>query len=228
LPGFESSLLPPSFDNTNSGPVPLCFSICFCGVRYTNVWINEAGNVTLDGPFSGHDLQVPTFAPAKRLCNLDRAIFAPFWADVDTTGAGTVGWGCSCAFVPGIGTRSAFGATWRGVGYQKGKADKTNSFQVIIIDRSDRALGDFDLQYRYASIQWDTADSCFGMGGLCLAGAGIPARAGYGHGTNCCSELPGSGKCDALLDSGGNALVKNHLGAGPAGVFTWQFKNCAP
>jgi len=230
LPGFESNLLPPSFDNTNSGSVSLCFSICFCGTRYTNIWINEAGNVTLDGPFSGHDLQVPTFAPAKRLCSLDRAIFAPFWADVDTTGVGIVGWGCSCAFVPGIGTRSAFGATWRGVGYQKGNIDKTNSFQVIIIDRSDRALGDFDLQYRYSGIQWDTADSCFGNNGLCLPGgvAGIPARAGYAGGTNCCFELPGSGKCDALLDSGSNALVKNHLGPGPAGVFTWQFKNCSP
>jgi Nidogen-like len=166
--------------------------------------------------------------PSPRLADLQRVIFAPFWADADTTtnGSGSVGWGCGCGFaVPGK-WRPAFGVTWRNVGYYKGGADKSNGFQMLIIDRSDRGRGSFDLQYRYAAIQWDTADPAFGRDGLCDLGAGFPARVGYANGTNCPPvELTGSGVCGALLDTGGNALINGSLGQGPAGVYTWHFTN---
>jgi hypothetical protein len=225
LPGFESAFLPPSSNNVSIS-VPTCFGFCFCGTFYTNVWINNDGTVSLDGPFGG---QAPErFTPATPMCQLNRKLFAPFWSHVDTQppSVGTVGWGCSCAFVPGIGARPAFGITWRGVGYFGGHADKSNSFQLLIIDRSDRSSGGFDLQFRYAGLQWDTARSCFGLGGLCDFGGGIPARAGYAGGTNCCAELPGSGFCGRLLDNGVNSLVTGHSTAYPNGVYILQVTNC--
>ncbi len=225
LDGFESNFLRPSFDNPSTNIPFSCFSpFRFCGNTYTNLWINQDGNVTLDDPFGGH--VPPSFVPALPLTNLQRVIFAPFWADVDTTtnGSGTVGWGCGCVLVNSNNTRrAAFGITWRNVSYYKNHRDKTNSFQMLIIDRSDLGTNFFDLQYRYGTIQWDTADSASGMGGLCNFGAGFPARVGFASGTNGV-ELPGSGVCNALLDNGRNSLAHSTTN----GVFTWRFTNCVP
>jgi hypothetical protein len=231
LAGFESTFLPHSSDNISSN-VSTCFTFCFCGTTHSNLWINNDGNVTLDGPFGGHDLAaiVRSFEPGTPLCSIRHSIFAPFWADIDTAppGSGTVGWGCACAFVRGIGARPAFGVTWRGVGFFKGHSDKTNSFQLLIIDRSaDGAQGDFDVQYRYETMQWDAAESAAGAaGGLCFGGVGEPARVGFAGGAGCCFELPGSFRCGELIDGGAHALVSNHTPGNPNGVYTFHFANC--
>jgi hypothetical protein len=231
LPGFESSFLPPSSDDISSN-VPTCFSFCFCGTTHSNLWINNDGNVTLDGPFGGHGTGAPvkSFRPVMPLCSIAHAIFAPFWADIDTVppGTGTVGWGCGCAFVPGIGARPAFGVTWRGVGYFKGHSGKTNSFQLLIIDRSaDGAPGDFDLQYRYQGMQWEVAESgSESADGLCFVPTDPAARSGFAGGPACCFELPGSFRCGELIDGGAHALVSNHTPGNPDGVYTWHFTNC--
>ena len=40
------------------------------------------------------------------------------------------------------------------------------SFQVIVIDRSDLGAGDFDVEFNYARIPWETGDASGGIGGL--------------------------------------------------------------
>jgi hypothetical protein len=193
--------------------------------------------VALDGAFGGDDWTTTPNLPWTSLSNLQRVIFAPFWADVDTTtnGSGTVGYGTNCVYLgTDTGWRGAFGITWAGVSYvsyEVPRTNRANSFQMLLIDRSDMTNGDFDLQYRYQSIQWDTADSASGRGGFCQldGGSPSPARAGFAS-TNsvCCFELPGSGACGALLDGGTNALTGTHSVGYPAGVYTWHFRNGAP
>jgi hypothetical protein len=241
LPGFDLVALPRSNDNP-SVPVTNCFRFCFCGRFYTNVFVNNDGNVTLDRPFGGHR-RPPTgpasYEPSVGLADLGFPIFAPFWADVDTgtNGSGTVGWGCSCVLVDGAPCR-ALGVTWRNVGYFPDigdRSDKANSFQLLIIERTNQfGASGFDLQYRYETINWDTASSGHGTKGLCVTlptgdAGGFPARAGYGNGGKCSFELTNSAACNnALLDNGKTALVKGQFNSDVPGVYTWHFTNCVP
>jgi len=239
LPGFEVTGLPPSNDNPSTN-VSTCFKFCFCGTNYASVWVNNDGNVTLDRMFGTRHrlgLDLHSFEPSVPLINLPRVIFARFWADIDTTtnsGSGTVKWGCNCVSVNGT-NRQAFAVTWRDVGYFPDigeRSDKANSFQMLIIERSDRGPGAFDLQYRYKHIKWDTASSCSGTKGLCTRlptgdPKEFPARVGFASGTNCWFEFPGSGECDqALLDNRTKALAGSSSGLGTNGVYTWRFTNC--
>jgi hypothetical protein len=208
----------------------LDFGINFCGNWYSNVWVNEDGNVTLDGPFGGH--VEPSFDPSRALSNVNHVIFAPFWADLDTTtnGSGVVSYGPTCGFASGS-WRPAFSVTWSNVGYYKGHKGKTNTFQMLLIEGEDFGTSGnfFDLQYRYAGIQWDTADSCGGdTTGLCLTNpggikAGEPARVGFASTNGCAFELPGSSTNNALLDNGTNSLTANSVNSTVKGVYTWHF-----
>jgi hypothetical protein len=231
IPGFEKTALFSSFDNTTTNvALTNCSSfqpIRFCGRVFTSLWINEDGNVTLDGPLGGH---IPSnCVPSLPLTNLQHIIFAPFWADLDTTtnGSGAVSWGCGCVSSR-LGDYHAFVVTWRGVGYYKGGHDKTNTFQLLMLRPFERPES-LDLQYRYESIQWDTADSASGHGGLTAFGAGEPARAGFAFFTSG-FELAGSSKRDAFLDgTKATSLSGNLLEGTNKGVYTWHFTtNCPP
>ena len=225
LGGFAANSLGAA-DDDSSARVPLCFNLCYCGVTYSNVWINNNGNVTLDGPLGA-------YTPGTPLVALGRVIFAPFWADVDTRHprSGQVKWGCNCVYVPGVGWRQAFGVTWRNVGFYASQyAPPGNSFQMLFIDRSDRGTGDFDLQYRYANLRWDIGQASGGdANGLCASPTAPAARAGFAGGTNCSEELPGSGVCGALLDGNpATGLINYKRNSAANGVYTWPFLNCRP
>ena len=224
LPGFEQNLLPRG-DDHSTGRIPFCFTnaICFCGSNYTGLYVNNNGNVTFDGPFGQYS---PT-----ALCSLNRAILAPHWSDVDTrnTKSGRVSWGCGSVVVPGVGLRPAFVATWKKVGYYYSHADKKNTYQLVIIDRSDRGAGEWDLQYRYKKLRWDTGDASGGANGFCASTPSYPARAGYANRNLCCSELPGSGQCFGLRDANAaTGLINHHIGDNPNGIYTWEFVGCSP
>ena len=55
---------------------------------------------------------------------------------------------------------------WHDVGYFDRGYDKTNDFQLVIIDRSDRSPGDWDFEFNYGRIQWETGDASGGLWGL--------------------------------------------------------------
>ena len=67
----------PANDDQSSQLVPLGFAVNFFGVTYTGLYVNNNGNVTFDQP-------LPTFTPFA-LTSSQRAIVAPFFADVDTS-----------------------------------------------------------------------------------------------------------------------------------------------
>ncbi|HEX6631814.1 MAG TPA: nidogen-like domain-containing protein [Gemmatimonadaceae bacterium] len=188
--GFTSSSLARN-DDGSTGLVDIGFGANFFGTTYTQLYVNNNGNVTFDSPLS-------TFTPFS-LLSTSRVIIAPFFGDVDTrnlTSAAT-------QFGQGmVGGHAAFGATWNGVGYYNSHADKLNFFQLVMIDRSDTGVGNFDFEFNYGSMQWETGDASGGSGGL----GGSCARVGYSNGDDQAVELAGSAQCGAFLDGGPHSL----------------------
>lgn len=196
LPGFAANLLPPN-DDDSTGLVPIGFQASFFGHEYTEIFVNNNGNVTFDdalGEYTPFDLT-----------HTQRVIIAPFFADIDTDNlaSNVVTYG-----VDTIDGHSAFGVNWIKVGYFASKADKLNTFQLVLIDRSDLNPGNFDIEFNYDSIQWETGDASNGHDGL----GGSSARAGFSNGTGDVGtffELPGSAVNGGLLDTNPDTGLAN-------------------
>jgi hypothetical protein len=171
----------------------LPFTLNFFGTSYTSAYINNNGNITFTGPLS-------SFTPTGITAG-STPMIAPFWGDVDTRGGGSA----VADFTNSGATyngRTAFGVEWPGVGYYSAHADKLNTFEMIITDRSDIAAGDADIYFNYGSIQWETGDASGGSGGL----GGSCADAGFTNGAGTFFQIPGSSTCGAFLDGGVDAL----------------------
>jgi hypothetical protein len=195
--GFDSSSLSAQ-DDAPSAFVPIGFPVnFFSGTADTSIWVNNNGNLTF-----GSDLS--TYTPTGLTGATGIRTLAPFWADVDTTGAGSglTKYGTGTVDRGPSGTpniRPAFGATWRDVGYFLGFTDKLNTFQAILIDRSD--LGNcFEIEFNYEKIQWESGLASGGVGGL----GGSSAVAGYSAGSGVPGtffQLAGSGVNGGFLDT---------------------------
>lgn len=199
-------------DDGSSGLVDMGFSVNFFGLNASKLYVNNNGNVTFDGALS-------TFTPFP-LANTTRKILAPFFGDVDTRNAsgGLTQYGTST-----IGGRGAFGVNWIGVGYFASHVDKLNSFQLIITERSDIAAGDFDFEFNYDTINWETGDASSGNGGL----GGSSARVGWSNGNANTLELAGSAVNGAFLDGGPNALIAGSLNSDISGRYIFNVRNGA-
>jgi hypothetical protein len=158
--------------------------------------VNNNGNITFEGSQS-------EYTPSP-LQSLGVPIIAPFWADVDTNGEDadpvTYSYG-----VESVNGRPAFGVNWVNVGYFEGKDDKLNSFQLILIDRSDVAAGDFDIEFNYDTVLWETGDESGGVNGY----GGEPSISGLSDGISQGFELQYSGQTLTQLDSIPNTGVPN-------------------
>ena len=173
-------------DDGSTDAVALPFSPNFFGTTYSSLFVNNNGNVTFDS-------RLGTFTPFD-LNSASRVIIAPFFGDVDTrgTGSGLVTYGSTT-----FGGRTTFCANWVNVGYFGSHTDKLNSFQLLLVDRSDVGAGDFDIIFNIDQIQWETGDASGGTNGL----GGSSARVGYSNGSDTSLELPGSAVNGAFLDS---------------------------
>jgi hypothetical protein len=80
-PGCSSSALPRNDDGSSSAAIGLGFDLRFFGASYSQVWVNNNGNVTFDGPLSVYT-PTPISSAGVRM-------IAPFWADVDTRNTGS-------------------------------------------------------------------------------------------------------------------------------------------
>jgi hypothetical protein len=198
LTGFALTSMGAVDDNTY-GPLDVGFSYNFFGLTGSSLWVSNNGFVSFTTP--------PSFTPQALNTN---KVIAAFWADVDTQGAGSgiASYGTGTVEVAGVGTRKAFAVNWPGVGYYNDGTNRLNTFQIFLIDRNDRAVGSFDFELNYGSIQWDAGsqNDGAGSGGLGSQPGAQCARAGYSNGSNVVYELAGSGVCGALLDGGANAL----------------------
>jgi uncharacterized protein (TIGR03437 family) len=210
--GFRENVLTRN-DDGSSGAVALPFPINFFGVSRSSVYVNNNGNVTLDSPQE-------TFSPDP-LPNLRQQIIAPFWADVDTRGlrSSQVTYGFST-----VDGRRAFGANWQNVGYFDRVDTRLNSFQLVIIERSDTGAGNVDIEFNYERIQWETGDESGGQNGL----GGRSARVGFSNGTGLPEssyELPGSGIVGNFLDNGAGALIRRAVGSELQGRLIFRIRN---
>ena len=176
--------------------------IDFFGHNNTSLYINNNGNLTFNSPWSG-------YTPSSIAGGISGPIIAAFWADVWTygpnagtspgghsTGSDLVWWDLDA--VNGVMT-----ITWDDVAYYS-NGHLPNAFQIQLINEG---YGNFDIVYRYESINWTAGNASGGSGGL----GGTTARAGYNaqDGVHY-FELPQSGnqaQMLALPDTPGNTGI---------------------
>ena len=158
------------------------------GATYENCYVNNNGNITFTS-------SLRDFTPVP-LRALGIPIVAPFWADVDTNAEGSSVVTYSHD-IESINGREAFSVNWVKVGYYASHDDKLNSFQLILIDRSDTGTGNLDIEFNYDMIRWETGDSSDGFDGY----GGSPSRSGLSNGSNQSIELAHSGQTLVQLDS---------------------------
>ena len=177
--GFTTNTLAAN-DDGSTGAVAIGFNANFFGTTYSQLYVNNNGNVTFNGPLS-------TFTPFD-LVTTGTPIIAPFFSDVDTRGAGStpVQYGSST-----VNGHDAFGVNWVNVGQFSQNDAFLHSFQLVLIDRADTGTGNFDFEFNYDTITWDRNN----------------ARAGYSNGSSASYEIPGSGGGGAFLDGGNNSLA---------------------
>ena len=169
--GCAASALQPN-DDGSTAAVRLPFDVDFFGTRYGSLYVNNNGNVTFRGPME-------TYTPFTIGAGTPPMI-APFFADVDTRGTGSVTYGAIT-----FGSRPAFCVNWSNVGYYGYHTDRLNDFQLLLVARGDVGTGDFDVIMNYGTINWETGDASGGSGGL----GGIPAGAGFSAGDGLAEPL---------------------------------------
>ena len=123
---------------------------------------------------------------------------------------------------------NAFGVNWVNVGYFFKHDDKLNSFQLVLIDRSDRHPGDADIEFNYGTVRWETGDWSGGTNGL----GGVSARVGYSNGTGnpgTYYELSGSGVPGSFprRQSPRAWSITVSIARSPAGMYSlsWRVRN---
>ncbi len=212
LPGFQRNSIPAN-DDGSSPLVQLPFPINFFGRIRNSGYVNNNGNITFDAALA-------TFTPFG-LENTQREIIAAFFADVDTRNelSSLVYYGEDI-----VDGRKAFGINYFTVGYFASHADKLNTFQIVLIDRSDTGSGNFDVEFNYERIQWETGDASGGTGGL----GGTPVVVGWSNGSGepgTSFELAGSMISGQFLDNGPRALARRRLNSPVLGRYLFRARN---
>jgi len=235
-PGFTNNILPID-DDYISALADMGFPINFYGVIRTNLYVNQNGNVTFvhgSGNYNNHDynllqnaiLDGEAYGPSGD-------IIAPFWADVDPRGLWIpVTYGTNT-----VDDHVAFGVDWVDVGYYDNGSygtDKINSFQLVIINRPDRAMGDYDVEFNYAQIQWEAGYASWGDDGL----GGYSARIGFASVASepyHAFEMTGSGVNGYFLDANPangipnpTGLIYTNFNSTVPGRYVFQFHNGEP
>ena len=215
VPGFDSNQLPRNDDDFTAA-VSLGFSANFFGTTYTSAFVSNNGYLTFN---SGQGAYTPTGLGTGYV---GQPIIAPLFADVDTRNP--------ASGVVGLGTGTynghlAFGVTYPAVGFYFGHADKLDTFQVILTDRSDLGAGDFDIYFNYDQIQWETGDASGGSDGLGGVSAAVGFNAGQaGDPAGTFFQLPGSLVNGAFLDGGPDSLAAS-TNDGVIGQFLFQVRD---
>ncbi|MGK0360854.1 MAG: hypothetical protein ACI9U2_003168, partial [Bradymonadia bacterium] len=143
--GFGENSLPPG-NHISSDEIDMLPAfpngLRLLGQGRTSLWVNNTGSISFDGP-------VPVWPNADILA-APNPMAMPMWSDVDTRGgAGTVWYDIDVGRMV---------MTWDAVGRFDQQAAPTNSFQVVVTDRSDLNPGDFDITFRYSDCNWFLAD----------------------------------------------------------------------
>jgi len=214
-PGFRSSTFPANDDGA-TGAIALGFNANYFGTTYSDTYVSNNGYLTFN---SGQG----TYTPGGLGSGYSgQPIIAAFFADVDTraSGSGLTSYGTGT-----YNGRAAFGATWPAVGYFSTRADKLNTFQIILTDRSDTGAGNFDIYLNYDQIQWETGSASGGSNGFGGTSAAVGYNAGLaGNPAGTFFEFAGSRVPGSFLDGGPNSLVAG-TNDGVTGQYLFTVRN---
>ena len=151
-------------DDDSTGQITLPFTFTLYGTPYNYCWVNNNGNVTFDYGLSSY---TPWGFPSG-----DNPMLAPFFADVDTRGAGSVWYKIEANRMIVI---------WDHVGYFSYGVDKLNTFELIFSDGTDPLIGlGNNVAFSYADMAWTTGSASGGVDGF----GGSPATVGINKGDN--------------------------------------------
>lgn len=210
--GYDANVFGPNDDGSRAVS-DIGFELNFFGVQQSNLWINNNGNVTFDGPMS-------SFTPFD-LQSTGEAIIAPFFADVDTRNSSPVTFGTAQ-----VGGQSAFFVNWENVGHYFGNGQNRNSFQLVIVDRSDTGAGNFDFEFNYDRVVWEAGEA---SGGDANGRGGAAARMGWSNGMSgefgASYEHDGSAVAGSFLDDSASGLIWNSLNSDVAGRYVFSVRN---
>jgi uncharacterized protein (TIGR02597 family) len=203
-------------DDFSSELVDLGFPVVMGDVNTSEIWVNNNGNLSFDLSFATHTPSDPVAT---------YPIIAPFWANMDTRCQNTSRPDDSRTVTFGkgfVGDRRAFGVNYVDVGYYGGSishTDKMNSLQVILIEST--TPGDFDIEFNYNRVLWESGDFFGGSSGF----GGDSARVGFSDGSALAFEINGSAVNGALLDSHATlSLAKHSLGSSVTGRYVFQIR----
>lgn len=218
-------------DDGSTNEISLPFTLSFFGREYSSFFVNNNGNVTFGqalgeytpAPFplnlgggGGEEGggEVVEFAAAAAVFSIP--IIAPYWADVDTLADPGDGGNLVWIHSPNPDTVVV---TWDQVGYYSQHNDKRNDFQLVLRNRADTGAGNFDIDFRYRSLEWTTGDASNGENGL----GGTPAQAGFdaGNGVDFLM-LPGSRTGDIL-----DIQNSSNVAADAPGLWSFAIRNGA-
>lgn len=147
----------------SASPIALPFTFCFFGDNYTQVHMNNNGNISFNGGISAFS---STAFPSN-----GNEMIAAFWADFDLGGAGTM----HATVTP---TAAIF--NWVAAGYYSDANDKLNTCQIVITDGTDPLVQGGNVAIHYADMQWTTGSASGGTNGF----GGTAATAGANRGNN--------------------------------------------
>lgn len=209
----------PANDDGSTGLINLGFTANINGTDYTQTYVNNNGNVTFDD-FLG------TYTPSAISSGAFGPIIAPFFADVDTRASGSLPVSYGSATLGGF---NVFGVNYIHVGVYRSQPI-FNDFQMILTDRSDTGAGNFDIQFNYDTIVWESGTASGApSGGLCNDPTNYPncvsALVGYWTSASSNATLPGSLVHGALVDGGPNALISHSLNSNILGQYNFQVRN---
>ena len=160
---------PPDYRNDDASTAlkALPFTFCMYGSNYNSVYINNNGNITFDVAYSQFS--------AVGFPSSSYVMVAPFWADVDTRGAGS-------GLVYYKITPTYMIVQWKNVGYYSSYTNMLNTFQLIITDGTDPILpSGNNIAFCYGDMQWTTGDA---SGGATTGFGGTAATVGINKGDN--------------------------------------------
>jgi hypothetical protein len=125
-----------------AGPIVLGFTIDFAGQSWAELFVNDNGTVTFGQSYadpSGQPRNQPTIAPYLDYYPSRGLGEAITWGQTTYKG------------------HAAFCVNWIGMqsNYPPGLH---NSFQLVLVDRSDEAMGTFDMVFNYDTLNWEAAE----------------------------------------------------------------------
>lgn len=159
---FIQAMAPNDDGYTDNIVFPFTFTLY--GANYTSCWINNNGNISFDGGYSSY---TPWGFPID-----GSPMVAAFFADVDTRAAGTVWYKIESNRMIVI---------WDHVGYYQQASDKLNTFELIITDGTDPAIGlGNTVAFSYGDMQWTTGSASGGSEGFGGTAATVGINKGSG------------------------------------------------